>query len=327
VGGVYGPNVNNRAFFENLRTKVEGYGVPFILGGDFNTILDGSIGEENLDLEDRLHIPNKENGKFIREWIESGVICDPFRKKYPMTRCMSYVPFRTRKRVNNVWVENEYGKSRLDFYLMSESLFGNMESIFNRERISRDMDHLEHILLMGRKPRVKKSVMIRNCTLDLQEADEIAVLGYLDCLNTHSRHRNVNLEETVGVLQGIYINLCNLRGEVELNGENGPVRDRITELEHQWTGTIRLLGNLNELNNLELQCSPTTFYEVLINEYKNRCIALQGNVDARKVFKRKWLAKKLEVFKRLFPAGSVQIKQCEDDILDYDSREIKAENG
>jgi hypothetical protein len=48
-------------------------------------------------------------------------------------------------------------------------------------------------------------------------------------------------------------------------------------------------------------------------------------VDARKVFKRKWLAKKLEVFKRLFPAGSVQIKQCEDDILDYDSRELKAE--
>ncbi len=48
-------------------------------------------------------------------------------------------------------------------------------------------------------------------------------------------------------------------------------------------------------------------------------------MDARKVFKRKWLSKKLEVFKRLFPAGSVQIKQCEDDILDYDSREIKAE--
>jgi len=325
LGGVYGPNVNNRAFFENLRMKVEGYGVPFILGGDFNTILDGSIGEENLDLEDRLHIPNKDNGKFIREWIESGDICDPFRKKYPLTRCMSYVPFRTRKRVNNVWVENGYGKSRLDFYLMSDSLFENMESVFYGERISRDMDHLENILLMGRKPRVKKSVMIRNCTLDLVEADEITVLGYLDCLNTHLRRRNANIEATVGELQGIYIDLCNLRGEIELNGENDFVRERINGLEQQWTRSVRRLGDLNELNNLELQCSPTTFYEVLINEYKNRFIALQGNVDARKVFKRKWLAKKLEVFKRLFPVGSVQIKQCEDDILDYDSREIKAE--
>jgi hypothetical protein len=68
---------------------------------------------------------------------------------------------------------------------MSESLFGQLESVFYGERISRDMDHLEHVLLMGRKPRVKKSVMIRNCTLDLDEADEIAVLGYLDCFNTH----------------------------------------------------------------------------------------------------------------------------------------------
>ncbi len=106
MGGIYGPNVNNRLFYENLRTKVEGYGVPFILGGDFNTILDGAIGEENLDLEERRHIPNKENGKFLREWIERGDICDPFCKKYPMSRCMSYVPFRTRKRVNNTWVEN-----------------------------------------------------------------------------------------------------------------------------------------------------------------------------------------------------------------------------
>jgi hypothetical protein len=67
------------------------------------------------------------------------------------------------------------------------------------------------------------------------------------------------------------------------------------------------------------------FYEVLVNEYKNRFIALQGNVDARRVFKRKWLAKKLEIFKRLFAPGAAQIKQCEDDILDYDSLEIKAE--
>jgi hypothetical protein len=84
VGGVYGPNVNNRPFYDNLRTKVEKYGVPFILGGDFNTILDGPIGEENLDLEERRHIPNKENGKFLREWIERGEICDPFLKN---TQC------------------------------------------------------------------------------------------------------------------------------------------------------------------------------------------------------------------------------------------------
>ncbi len=101
------------------------------------------MGEENLDLEDRQQIPNRENGRFIREWIEGGNICDPFRKKYPMSRCMSYVPFRTRKRVNNVWVDANYGKSRLDFFLISSELFAEVYSVFYGERIARDLDHLE----------------------------------------------------------------------------------------------------------------------------------------------------------------------------------------
>ena len=71
------------------------------------------------------------------------------------------------------------------------------------------------------------------------------------------------------------------------------------------------------------------FYKAVrisVNEYKNRLVALQGNIDSRKTYKRKWLAKKLEVFKRIFQDGSPQIKQCEDDILDYDSLELKKGN-
>lgn len=83
LGVVYGPNANNLNFYANLRTRIESYGLPFIIGGDFNTVVDGSMGEENLDLEDRQQIPNRENGRFIREWIEGGNICDPFRKKIP----------------------------------------------------------------------------------------------------------------------------------------------------------------------------------------------------------------------------------------------------
>ncbi len=49
-------------------------GIPSILGGDWNRIIDGNVGEENLDLEDRYNIPQKENGKMLREWIERGGI-------------------------------------------------------------------------------------------------------------------------------------------------------------------------------------------------------------------------------------------------------------
>jgi hypothetical protein len=80
IGGVYGPNINDVAFYANIKARVEAYGIPFILGGDFNTVINGAQGDENLDLEDRQSIPNKDSGKFIREWIEEGGVCDPFRK-------------------------------------------------------------------------------------------------------------------------------------------------------------------------------------------------------------------------------------------------------
>ena len=86
VGGVYGPNVNNREFYRELITLIKRINLPTIIGGDFNTVLDGNRAVENLDLEDREHIPQKENGKILREWIEEGNYCDPFRRKYPAAR-------------------------------------------------------------------------------------------------------------------------------------------------------------------------------------------------------------------------------------------------
>ncbi len=41
---MYGPNTNDRAFYRELIDKIEGYGVPAIIGGDLNTVLCGDRG-------------------------------------------------------------------------------------------------------------------------------------------------------------------------------------------------------------------------------------------------------------------------------------------
>jgi len=123
LGAVYGPNTNNREFYRGLIERIESYGLPTIIGGDFNTVMDGNPGLENLDLEDREHIPQRENGRVLREWVEGGNFCEPFRRKYPMAQTMSYIPFRTRRRVGDRWETVNYGKSRLDFFIISENLF------------------------------------------------------------------------------------------------------------------------------------------------------------------------------------------------------------
>jgi hypothetical protein len=51
LGCVYGPNENNPDFYRDLWAQIDRLGHKFILGGDFNTIINQSIGQENLDRE------------------------------------------------------------------------------------------------------------------------------------------------------------------------------------------------------------------------------------------------------------------------------------
>ncbi len=49
LGSIYGPNGNDPIFYGNLREKIELWNLPFVIGGDFNTILDTTQGDANLD--------------------------------------------------------------------------------------------------------------------------------------------------------------------------------------------------------------------------------------------------------------------------------------
>ncbi len=205
LGGVYGPNTNNRGFYRELIAIVNRIGLPTIIGGDFNTVLDGNQGAENLDLEDRENIPQKENGKILRDWMEEKNLCDPFRTKYPMAHVMSYKPFRTRRRIGDRWETINYGRSRLDFYIISRDLYKDVDSVYYGSRLSRDFDHMEAILKLGKSTRKKERVFIRNETLDRPEIEEIGVLGYLDCLSNHLQVRDEGLARRVGELEMMYV--------------------------------------------------------------------------------------------------------------------------
>ncbi len=54
-------------------------------------------------------------------------------------------------------------------------------------------------------------------------------------------------------------------------------------------------------------------------------MALQGGIDRDNKYKRRWLVSKVHVFTELFGTGSEQSKQCEEDLLTYDSNMIREE--
>jgi len=49
IGAVYGPNENNPGFFRLIKNKIREWDLPYVIGGDFNTILDQTVGDFNLD--------------------------------------------------------------------------------------------------------------------------------------------------------------------------------------------------------------------------------------------------------------------------------------
>ena len=325
VGCVYGPNANNRVFYRELIGIIERAGIPTIIGGDFNTVLDGNAGRENLDLEDRDNIPQRENGKILREWIEEGNYCDPFRRKYPMAQTMSFKPFRTRRRVGNEWETINYGRSRLDFFIISESLYEKVESVYYGEKLSREFDHVEAVLRIGRRSRGKETIHIRNETLDRPEIAEIGVLGTLDCIATHLLIPSEELRLSVGRLEIMYIEKCNIRRGIELGlvDDTDIETERLERVEREWEESIRRIGNIQDWEEEELNCTRSTFYEVLLNELKNRIVALQGGIDKDSKYKRNWLVSKIKVYREIFGRDSAQNKQCEEDLLEYDSNKLR----
>ncbi len=85
----------------------------------------------------------------------------------------------------------------------------------------------------------------------------------------------------------------------------------------------RGIGSIDEWALEDLSCSRAVFYEVLLNEYKNRIVALQGGIDKDSKYKRKWLVSKVRMFTEICGKGSPQSKQCEEDLLVYDSNRIE----
>ena len=95
--------------------------VKIILGGDFNTVLDGDLTVNNKDLIGRVgSIPNAHNSRVITDWIASGRVVDPFRFIHTDRREISYVPFRQRligNRGVNAIRGIEYSKARFLYYI------------------------------------------------------------------------------------------------------------------------------------------------------------------------------------------------------------------
>jgi len=69
---VYGPNRNDPDFFTRIKEICTESNGNFIIGGDFNTVIDDRDGINSLDRSGAGHCPNPRNSNIIKQWLNEG---------------------------------------------------------------------------------------------------------------------------------------------------------------------------------------------------------------------------------------------------------------
>ena len=180
---------------------------------------------------------------------------DPFRVLYPEKNEYSYTSFRR---------NDNFGKNRLDFFLVSSSVMGEVKNVIYEDRIGRDFDHKGVTLILGRAEGIRKE-KIHNETLSRNEIKYIGVLAFLDIINEHKTVPDANIRRTLGQLELRIreLELLKLSHGVIGNEDGGEEGGEIIEKELVIQEIIDTLPGVEEMLRGEFSCNRKSLYEVL----------------------------------------------------------------
>jgi len=317
IGSVYGPNENNPVFFQNLRRQISEWGLPYIVGGDFNTILDHSAGEGNMDREGGMRIPNHRNGEVIQEWIQTGTAIDPFRALYPEQREFSYVPFR-----HVVNRDGILGKSRLDFFLIDRELIDVVARVKYGDKISNDFDHKMVNLIIGKR-KAGQRVRIFNDTLEHMLTREVGISCIFDCLINHSQVRDEHLARNIGIVLRDVAEFYEVEELFYIGGQDNNLMQRLVEIKEQIQADISLLPTIDEMMLLNYTCNWRNLYEAISGNLKNSLLELQARIKKLKIIKREMLCKRMNRMEVLFGPDSDQMMDAVLALNNFDNLQLR----
>ena len=252
---------------------MEQWALPYIIGGDFNTILDRSLGEGNLDREGLGRVPNARNSEAIGHWIEHGDCIEPFRALYPEQKETSfmYIPFRG-GRAGGV----NYSRSRLDFFLIKRELIELVKKVKYEDRLGNDFDHKMVTLTIGKCGGVIGQVKIYNNTLEHKLSKTIGDAYILDTINNHLRVREEEVTNRIGIILG---RIDEYHLDVERMGymQNNVdgIQFRLSELFGRIEEEKEALPNIDELLSKEFGCDWSNLYEAVTSCLKIKLLELK----------------------------------------------------
>jgi exonuclease III len=320
VGTVYGPNRNDVDFFRRIRRQIEFWGNKCIIGGDFNTILCRDMGIGNIDREGGDRVPNRQNSNEINGWIGQNFLIDPFRALYPEVKEYSYILFRTRG--GHDGIDGAYGKTRLDFFLVSMEVLGAVDNVTYEDRIGADFDHKEVRMVIGKKKENGK-VVRKDSTLEDGMVIDNGIVAVYESIRNHLVTVDDRLTEQLTQLDILLREKETVLRLYDRRGLREEMGDRIERINANIDVVKGRLPGIDELLDRNFTCNYRVLYEVIGMEVKNRLLKIQRRIKMDKRGYRLWLVQKEEYMARTFGEDSLQRHEVRDEILRCDDAELK----
>ena len=258
LASAYAPCDNSDVFFRSLKNKVEIFGLPFIIGGDMNTVLCNLPNELNPDFQAHTSSCNIKGTKFLNSWMEEGGIIDPFRHLYTTRRDFSFVKN----------IRGTISKARIDFFLLSPAFQDKIANADYELTPSNMFDHrLCTFAFKNLFTRAKKPV-ITNESIKSPEMLRQAKLAALNVLNLYKLDElTPEFSNKLGALNTLNALIISLNKYLEKNYDQLliSIRDRSID---EFDALISELDAAEIINQINFSIPFTELLLMLINEIK-----------------------------------------------------------
>jgi len=313
LGSVYGPNTDDKTFFNDLGIGLRRLGhFPTILGGDWNATPSSLPANINRDVLNMCTIPSVNRSLWLNEIITSNGLIDIYRHLNPETRDFTYQPHGA-VRIN---------RSRIDFFLISQVLVGSVKSTVISDRMCRKtFDHRTIFLNLG-KQRRKGRPVINNRIIGHPLFLIVATLAvYETYIKIFVRNRN-------GVREAMIVGLCEQLHDIDNN--LGDLLNKCNSWDWKPAGQLDIVERNREFNDLllalsgiigldEISTYPSKleaddFFEDLISTLNLRILKLQNDSSAAELKLRRDWSDELKNLKLNFRDNLVEINLIENNL-------------
>jgi hypothetical protein len=273
LGSIYGRNTDVENFFSDIHHTCEAFGnTHIIIGGDWNTTVDGSPTNSNLDTINMVEIPSRRRTRWLGNLCTPLGMSDPYRHFYPERREFTYVP-------NAAANQN---RSRLDFFLVTQDIL-----LLSRNcMISHHLDNLlfdhKSVRLSFRTNKNSNRQVIKDTILKDKDLPYIVRCQVAEHYIHHALicddfplDFRTELLGTIGLINQNLDSVRNLLTDIATGNDRA---DTAEELENKRTEIERLLGLLphgDYLESLALTCDNKSFLETLVMSFKNVTLSTQ----------------------------------------------------